>query len=201
MIKKILCKIYRDGLWSLCESVFLLLCKKMYQYTAIIGGENLISDNRLKLISLNENLILKMHEEYPQEIRTQKRDILLNRISDPSVTSFVVIEGENICGYFHLNNSIIHDSLINYKDKLPVNTVYLFDDYTFFEHRGKGVHSFSIYERLNYCKRNKFKYAKTHILSGNKYSEKAYLKNGFRKTASIKYFNFIIYKKYFFKAL
>jgi len=174
--------------------------KIIYQYSAHIDHEILNHENHFfYLIKMTEEDVEKMHKVFPEEFSLYKRNVLLNRFKQSNIISFIVKEEDNICGYFHIDTKEIYDSLINFRQTLPEKYVYLFDDYTFIKHRGKGVHAFSIAERLKFCKTMGFEFAKTHIMAGNLFSEKAYLKNDFFKTTKIVWYNLIFKKVHFIR--
>lgn len=169
--------------------------KKIYQYSVHIDQNSLNNENHcFYLAKMTEEDIEKMHKTFPEELTLYKKNVLFDRFKQSNIISFVVKEKDNICGYYHVDTKEIYDSLINFRQKLPDKYAYLFDDYTFKKFRGKGVHAFSITERLKFCKSMGFEYAKTHIMEGNLFSEKAYSKHHFKRVAKIIWYNFIFKK-------
>lgn len=183
---------------SIIKKIINRFYKVIYQYSAHIDHNILNYENNFfYLIKTKEEDIEKMYKTFPNEFNLYKKNVLLNRLKQINIISFVVKENDNICGYFHVDTKEIFDSLINYRQKLPDKHAYLFDDYTFKKYRGKGIHAFSIAERLKFCKTMGFEFAKTHIMKGNVFSEKAYLKNNFFKTTKIVWYNLIFKKVHF----
>ncbi|WP_066389194.1 hypothetical protein [Neobacillus mesonae] len=150
-------------------------------------------DNGLLLISLNQKLLDEMFEKYKHEIPYRKYNILRKRLSEGSTdTPYVVIDSNNeFYGYYNISFGENFDPATNYIVPDELHNIYLFDDYTFVDKRGKGAHKFSVLSRLREGKKKGFKTATVIIRDGNINSEKSYGKYGFTKSKEIKYYKYI----------
>ncbi len=141
----------------------------------------------------------KMIESYGNQVGSYKYEILKKRITEQDKhIPYVVVDKEgDLYGYFHLSIGDTRDGTINIDVQVSKNTVYLFDDYTFLEKRGKGVHKFSVYSRLELAKKLGYSKAIVNILKGNLYSEKSYKGLGFIKNLVYYYVHILNFKKTF----
>ena len=132
-------------------------------------------------IELDENKIRKYEEFFVKKITLKQKETIINRIENREEKSFLVLYRKQPAGYYHIAFSNSFDPSSGYIIKVKPNTVYLFDDYTLEEFRGKGCHSFSIMERLKHGLSNDCDTAIVLIYASNKISKKAYKKFGFKK--------------------
>lgn len=151
-----------------------------------------------KLLQMDMSHLQRMKNLYSNELSYQKLKILEERICSNSKVQqpFVVIDdtGE-ICGYYHIAYGDTRDGTINRTIQVPKGAVYLFDDYTFFNKRGKGIHKFAILSRLNLAIELKCSEALVNIINGNEYSERSYRSMGFLKYVTYYYFHILEIKK------
>lgn len=154
-----------------------------------------------KLVPMTLEILENIKNDYKCEINEIKYKILKNRIKyiKKEIGFVVQDENENFCGYFHLATQDTWDSCSNSIVRIDSDMVYLFDDYTFEQFRGKGVHSFSIIERLFFADKQGYTKAVVNIVLGNFVSEKAYQKIGFKKYIEYTYLHILKFKKTFIK--
>lgn len=198
---KTIIQIYNEqGLNGVKRKIAAKFYMKEYLYKADIMDYN-YCDHKFSLVDLNLGILDKMYKEYSRELDVFKYNILKDRLSMPSQKTFIVYENEDICGYFSISYIDVKESCANVTIKVPVESMYLFDDYTFEKHRGKGVHKFSILGRLIQGKNSGCKTAYVAIFAGNLSSEKAYERFSFRKIKKYSCFRFGKIKKTFEKVL
>lgn len=135
-----------------------------------------------------------MRINYKDEFNSRKYEILKNRLSNDKIKGFIVVENDEICGYFHVSNVPVFDTCINKEVVIPKDSVYFFDDYTFNKFRKKKVHQYSIIKRVNYCN-NINKNCCVNIIYGNIASENSYKKLGFNKYIKYKYYKIFKFTK------
>ncbi|MBE7097076.1 hypothetical protein [Bacillus cereus] len=159
--------------------------------------------NCYALIPMQVYHLKKMVELYGNQISNYKYEILKKRIAEHNKhIPYVVVDKEgDLYGYFHLSIGDTRDGTINIDVQVNKNTVYLFDDYTFLEKRGNGVHKFSVYSRLDLAKKLGYSKAIVNILKGNLYSERSYQGLGFIKNLVYYYVHVLNFKKTFMRVV
>lgn len=178
------------------EKLSMLLDNKVYKlfknfikkhihcvYKYVINLDNLILDIsydfKLKNLSINDVDLIRSF--YPSESDKTKHDLLLKRIDDKNKDVFCVIDKfENICGIFSL--SYIDTFIYEINDIIHLNNeeCYLFDDYTFIEHRRRGVQTFSVKARCDMAHKSGYKKAFVIVDKDNKPSRKSMENAGFK---------------------
>ncbi|MGY1464915.1 hypothetical protein ACW4EZ_26815 [Bacillus toyonensis] len=150
-----------------------------------------------RLLRMNIAHLTSVKNLYSDELSDNKYKILEERILHSQVHLPYVVEDEegNICGYFHIAHGETRDGTINSNIKVNDGSVYLFDDYTFIDKRGKGVHKFSVLSRLELAKELNCSIAIVNILSNNMYSKRTYISIGFNKCISYYYIHFSKFRK------
>ncbi len=118
-------------------------------------------------------------------------------INADHIKCFIIIFNEQIGGYCHINNLEIRESAVNYREPLEANSAYFFKDYIFENFRGNSLHKYSIYKRIEYCRKKGLEFAYTAIYKSNRISQKSYLRYGFQRTKHLVYLNLIVYKHLF----
>lgn len=177
---------------------------KLYIYKVNLSNITLKQEsNDLELVSMNINILNDMYNEYKTEISEVKYNILKKRLDEISTDKgYVVIDKKrNIYGYYHIAYKENLETTTNYLIADDTYNIYLFDDYTFINKRGNGVHKFSIYKRLKIGEKLGFKTATVGIVARNIYSEKSYYDFGFRKYMEVKHYNLKLLKKNVIKEL
>ncbi|MDR4939557.1 hypothetical protein RGU39_02705 [Bacillus wiedmannii] len=159
--------------------------------------------NCYALIPMQVYHLKTMVELYGNQISNYKYEILKKRIAEQNKhIPYVVVDKEgDLYGYFHLSIGDTRDGTINIDVQVSKNTVYLFDDYTFLEKRGNGVHKFSVYSRLDLAKKLGYSKAIVNILKGNLYSERSYQGLGFIKNLVYYYVHVLNFKKTFMRVV
>ncbi|WLF68993.1 GNAT family N-acetyltransferase [Clostridium septicum] len=134
----------------------------------------------------------QIKEIHNNEINDIKYEILKDRINDDKVKLFKITDKNNIIlGYCSLSYRDIKENTINYCISMEDEGAYLFDDYVFNRYRGKGIHGFSIYKRVEYAIKDKKKYAVALVYSWNKNSSNNFKKIGFKEYGKCYYFKLI----------
>lgn len=142
-----------------------------------------------KLLLSDLQLIRKY---YNDEITYNKYLILKNRINESDVEVFYVKDkNSDILGYFCMSYKNIKENGINKTIKVIKDSVYLFDEYVFFKHRGKGVQRYAIINRLKEAVKMNKEYAIVNSYSWNIKSISNYKKIGFTKYKRYYYFKII----------
>lgn len=165
------------------------LCKKFikkhihcaYKYAINLDNLNIDISYEFKLKNLNINHLDLIRSFYPSESDKTKQDLLLKRINDKSKDIFCVIDNfENICGIFSLSYTDTFIYEMNEIIHLNNEECYLFDDYTFIEHRRRGVQTFSVKARCDMAKKSGYKKAFVIVDKDNKPSRKSMENAGFK---------------------
>lgn len=152
-----------------------------YLYWANIIEKYSYINNELSFIELDLEILNEMIMSYPAELDLNKYSTIKKRLSSVNECTYIVSQNNEICGYYNIAYNNTKELCANVIINVPKDSIYLFDDYTFIKHRGKGAHKFSILSRLNIGKTLGRKYAYVAIFSGNIFSEKAYEKFLFRR--------------------
>ena len=154
---------------------------KVYIYKADILDEYIYRSHGLSFGKLNLERLNKMMKSYSDEIDENKYEILKERLSSNNESVFIVYKDEEIMGYFNMAYSDVTESITGAVISVPQDSVYFFDDYTFKKHRGKGVHEYSIFRRLQRSSNLGRKYAYVGIYPHNIISQKSYMKFSFKR--------------------
>ena len=201
MLKRVKVKLSEEGIIGFFKAILRRFYITEFEYKVSIKHINHKNfSNDFKMIKLNSELLNLLQSEYSDEMTPKKikefQETLLPKCTN---TCFLVLLKNNICGYYHIAFGEGYDSCVNYIIPNEVDNIYLFNDYTFKKHRGKGAHSFSIYSRLLIGKDMGYSTASVHIIKGITFSEKAYLKFGFVKCKKITMVNILKFKRTFVK--
>lgn len=199
MISKIKIKLSEEGISGAFKAIIRRFYVTVFEYEVSIKHINHKNfSNDFRLIELNSELLDCMSAEYSDEITTKNiKEFQETLLPNATNACYLVLDNNNICGYYHIAFGEGYDSCVNYIIPNEVDDIYLFNDYTFKKHRGKGSHSFSIYSRLLIGKDMGYSRARVHIIKGNTFSEKAYLKFGFVKCKKISMVKFLGLKRTF----
>ncbi|MDP4176853.1 MAG: hypothetical protein Q8900_00750 [Bacillota bacterium] len=202
-LSRILRVFQEEGIKGINNKIICRFYIKMYIYKTDLRFINKYSEKKLKLVSLNDEMLDIMYKKYHDELEYEKYELLKNRLNEESTDkTYVVLDSENeICGYFNIAFGEGFDRYTNYVISNENLNVYLFDDYTFIKKRGMGIHKFSIYSRCELAEKLGYKTASVMIISGNKYSEHAYTKFCFKKIKELNHYRFFKFKKNVIKLL
>lgn len=154
---------------------------KVYIYRADILEEYTHLSHGLSFGTLNLEKLNEMMKNYADEIDENKYRILKDRLSNNNESVFIVYKDKEIMGYFSMAYGDVTESATNAVIRVPQDSIYLFDDYTFKKHRGKGVHQYSILRRLQTGNNMGRKYAYVGIYPHNIVSQKSYMKFSFKR--------------------
>lgn len=144
----------------------------------------------------------RMRSEHPDEMDEDKHMILRERILySVSETGYVVTDQEGICGYFHLTTVSMNTGIVNKRIALGEDGIGFFDDYTFERHRGKGIHKFSVDQRIRLAVEMGYSKAIVFIYAGNTPSEKTYQQFGFLPYINYKAMTVGKYKRVFIRGV
>jgi|WetSurMetagenome_2_1015567.scaffolds.fasta_scaffold113977_2 hypothetical protein len=137
----------------------------------------------------NEQDIKIIQKNYEKEFDKNKYLKFLTELNTQKIDSYIVKNGNDICGYFFLaygkSESEIEKKYFNVE-----KNGYLFNDYVFEKYRGKKIHQFSIYRRLMILKEKKYDTATCLIQHDNIFSIRAYEKFGFQRYLMKYFFRF-----------
>ncbi|MFA7450081.1 MAG: GNAT family N-acetyltransferase [Bacteroidales bacterium] len=167
--------------------------KKGYIYKISLENLSLMHGESFEFKKMSLLNLEQIHKTYSSEFSSDKFKIISKRLhqSDNEIP-YIVFYNNNIAGYYHIAYKDNFDTTLKIPAINDKNNIHLFDDYTFKAFRGKGVHKFSICSRLKLGKSKGYKTASVHILKGNKFSEKAYVRLGFYKVMEVTvWFNLI----------
>ena len=199
MLKRVKVKLSEEGITGFLKAILRRFYITEFEYkvsTKHLRHKNFSND--FKLIKLNSELLDLLRSEYSDEMTPKKiKEFQETLLPKSTNTCFLVLLKNNICGYYHIAFGEGYDSCVNYIIPNEVDNIYLFNDYTFKKHRGKGAHSFSIYSRLLIGKNMGYSTASVHIIKGITFSEKAYLKYGFIKEKKNHYAQYFRIQKNF----
>lgn len=107
------------------------------------------SGDGYRLVEADEEMLGQLRARYPRQLSDHKHRLLVDRLSSPNERCWVIVDdaGE-LCGYCHVALSDTVNTRINHPVKVGPRQAYFFDDYVFTQHRGRGLHAFSIARRL-----------------------------------------------------
>lgn len=148
-IKNLIKSYKSNGIQEVLHKIISKIYLKEYLYKVEITNGYSYTNNKFRLSELNLQILNEMMSNYPGEIDECKYNILKERLKKPDENTYVVFENEEICGYFNIAYKDTKESCANVIINISKDSIYLYDDYTFIKHRGKGVHKFSILSRIN----------------------------------------------------
>lgn len=174
---------------------------KEYMYKISIAGEHYHENNKFSLVKANIDSINEMIRNYPDEVDIDKYNILKERLDAPYEDTYIVCENKEICGYFSVTYKDIKESCANIIIKVPEDSAYLYDDYTFIKHRRKGVQNFAVLAGLSISKNAGKKYVYLAAYSSNIATARECEKFSFQKIKEYKCFRVGNIKRTFERAL
>ncbi|MEN1760645.1 GNAT family N-acetyltransferase [Anoxynatronum sibiricum] len=144
-------------------------------------------DEGLKLSEMNHRLFQRMIQAYPDEILPEKLDKLAERLKkETKERVYVVMDAaEQILGYYCLAFRETYDESMEYLVPDEAGNVFLFDGYTFKQHRNRGAQKYATQALLELGKKKGCDTASTMVDEGNRFSEKAIRRYGFRRYQTI----------------
>lgn len=173
-------KIHNEGYYELLKSISRNIYISEFVYKVKLEPFDVAFSDSLIFSEMTLSDLCEAKATYHKEINPYKYAIIYDRIVKNSSDKVYLVRYEgNIAGYFHIAFEDNYDTCTNVYIENISDNIHLFDDYTFKDYRGKGVHNFSIYSRLKLGLDKGFKTATVHILKDNIFSIKAYRKNGF----------------------
>ncbi|MGO1470697.1 MAG: GNAT family N-acetyltransferase [Tissierella sp.] len=139
---------------------------------------------------IDGDIVEEIKKQYPQEFTDRKYNIFKNRYSNKNDNGYVLsIKGE-IVSYGWIGKNNFYEGTSGYSSKLPRDTVYLYDLYTFEKFRKKGYMEILVESLFYIYKKEKYKYIRTIVSFDNKKSNGLMSKFDFKAVGliSVKYF-------------
>lgn len=139
-----------------------------------------------KFKEINEEILRYLFVK--KKVSEEKIGILRDRINNykDTLNYAVLNENKDVMGYFsialkkNLKNPYISKML-----RIEKNTSYFFDDFTIEEYRNKGIHTYSLFERMIISQKMGFNKSIILVYSFNKASQKSIEKSGMIKSKKI----------------
>ena len=164
----------------------------LYQYALDLNTITYQPNPDYQLIPANKANLKEMRAQQPKEFPKEKYRILRERLDNPNEKCLLIVDHENnICGYCHTAFTDHLNARINYLVKLGPSEIYTFDTRVFKKYRRRGLHVFSILERLHRAKQMGYERALTMVEKDNIPSTKSCLRLNFRVTKTLYNFPFL----------
>lgn len=203
MIGKVckLCKTYKaEGLKGVRDKISSSFYTRYYLYIIELHpgiAEQLQKYPQFDFIPLDSKLLQRMYEEFESEISQRKYRELIDRLLDDSTDKcyLVLDKQQRIYGFYCLSFGDNIDEELNFIVPANNDTLYVFDDYTFINRRGKKAQQFAILSKFKIAYDMGYKYANGIAMKGNKGSEKTSENIGFQRCKVIDYYNIFGFKK------
>jgi L-amino acid N-acyltransferase YncA len=188
MIAKMLDIARTEGLKGITVRLKHRLYLKTYIYqTDIPPGDDLLDGYDYQVLLLTEELIEQLIREHPAEYTKEKGQQWLKTLApDATDKVYVMVDanGETM-NYSCVSYGDNYEPRMRFNIKAIPQNVYIYDCYTFEKHRNKGVQKFSILSLFKEARNNGCKTATCMIDDGNVFSEKAFMKLGFKRIGYI----------------
>ena len=170
---------------------------KTYIYkTPIPPHDDLLNTYDYQALPLTPQLIEQLEREHPVEFSKEKGQQLAKTLAPDSTDKVYVMvdtHGETM-NYSCVSYGDNYEPRMRYNIRAIPENVYIFDCYTFENHRNKGVQKFSILSLFKEARNNGCKTATCMIDDGNIFSEKAFMKLGFERIGYIATYNLLFFK-------
>ena len=163
----------RDKIWLRINWYFCDLT----HWTETVGEEKDVRFRQMRQDDLD-----KLFQKFPNELSERKYNILKDRLNDEGKKVFVA-ETQNDdtpAGYFCTSVTDTYVGEIKKTLTVPVETVYLFDDYVFVQYRGQRIHGKSVCYRIQQYRDLGYKRALVCIDHTNNASFHSYQRCGFK---------------------
>lgn len=157
----------------------------LYTYTFPLDAVGPEESGR-ELLPVDEDLLAELKATHGRGFRKSKRQQLRGRIGSPTETCYVIREQDGtLVGWCHSVWTSTRNERINHPVPLTDQQVYLYDDYVFPAHRGRGLHSWSIRERARLAAARGRTQGVVTITKGNDPSIASYRKVGSEQVATL----------------
>lgn len=148
-----------------------------------------------KTSDLESDLFEQFHQTFPSPD-------FVSRIQEPGTTLYVAKKKEEVVAYAWVKEQDLYLEEINHDYPLDSDEIFLYACYVSREHRGEGIHTLLLQERLRDYRRDpRYHNAYVGVLSINKGSIKGIEKAGFREISRIRYLNLFGKEWWFFGKL
>jgi hypothetical protein len=135
------------------------------------------------LVELDVDLLDRMRAEYPRELPQRKHAILHERLASTAEKGWAILAEDELCGYCHVAIADVRNERINHRVRLRPGQAYFVDDYTVKQHRGRGLHTFTIARRCQLLTAMGFTEGVVTVTRSNRASRASYAKFGARVRA------------------
>ncbi|TQL49059.1 acetyltransferase (GNAT) family protein [Ornithinicoccus hortensis] len=107
------------------------------------------SVNGFRFVEADHDNLARLKASFPKELSDRKRDILAQRIQDPSEDAWMILdEGDRLCGFACLAWDDHEVKLMQHTIRVRPHQALFMDDYVFKKHRRRGAQSAAVELRV-----------------------------------------------------
>lgn len=158
----------------------------LYTYSFPLVGSTVNGAGAGALVKADAQALAGLKTTHKRELTKRKYRILIDRLEDAGELGWVILDPDGRpAGYCHAAVVSVANARINHTVQVGPGQAYFFDDYVFKQHRGAGLHTFSITRRAELLSDRGFTEGLTTISRTNQRSIRSYAKLGARRTSTL----------------